>query len=318
MPQERRVPALKGELTMSADRPLDIDEDGANTYFIYHAERNGIELARLIYQTQLTLELQGELYPEQLDHITSIRSILDVACGPGAWAIEAARACPERHVVGFDISLPMIENGRLFADAEGVRNVEFLQMDATGQLAFEDASFDLVNANYLYSFLTPSRWPPFLQECKRVLRPGGIVKLGELEYGITNGPATEELYRVWTRMMKQAGRSFSCDGWHHGTTPMLRPLLRDAGYVQIGHKAYALDCSFGSPWHKPFLEDLITICRHMQPFVCRVGGEEALRHQQELLLRAQEEIRAEDFTGIIYLLSAWGVKPACPSDAGHA
>jgi ubiquinone/menaquinone biosynthesis C-methylase UbiE len=292
-----------------SDRPLDIG-DGKNTYFIYAAESNGVELARLIRQTQLVFELHGELYPEQLDQIASIRRILDIACGPGGWAIEAARAYPDRHVVGFDISLPMIEHARMFADAEGVPNVEFLQMDALGSLDFPDASFDMVNANYLYTFMTPHTWPAFLQECKRVLHPGGVVKLGELEVGITNGPATEELYRVFARMMKQAGRSFSCDGWHHGTTAALRPLLRDAGYTQIGHKAYAFECSHGAPGHQPFLEDLITICRHMQPFVRRVGGEDMVRHQQELLARATAEIRSEDFIGIVYMLTAWGVKPA--------
>ena len=297
-------------------RPLDIGE-GENTYFIYAAERNGIELARLIRQTQLLLELQGELYPQQLDQVANIRRILDIACGPGAWAIEAARAHPDRQIVGIDISLPMIENARMFAEAEGVPNVEFHQMDALGPLALNDGTFDLVNANALYSFLTPSIWLSFLQECKRVLRPGGLMKMGELEYGITNGEATEALLRVWTQTMKRAGRSFSCDGWHHGTTAMLRPLLRNAGYVQIGHKAYALDCSYGEPWHQAYLEDLQVICRHMQPFIRRVSGEQALREQQELLTRAIAEIKRPDFIGIVYLLTAWGVNPVTCSEGRH-
>lgn len=291
------------------DRPLDIEPDEANTYFIYAAERNGIELARLIRQSQLLLELQGELYPQQLDQVTTIRSMLDIACGPGAWAIEAARAHPDRQVVGIDISLPMIEHARMFAEAEEVPNVEFLQMDALRPLAFNGGSFDLVNANAVYTFLTPGLWQSFLRECQRVLRPGGLMTIGELEYGITNGEATEALYRIWTQTMKRAGRSFSCDGWHHGTTAMLRPLLRTAGYTQIGHKAYALDCSYGEPWHQAFLEDLHVICRHMQPFIRRVSGEQAVREQQELLARAVAEIKRPDFIGIIYFLTAWGVNP---------
>jgi len=308
VPEDRCVPALKGELIMP-DKPLDIDPDEVNTYFIYAAERNGIELARLIRQTQLLLDLQGELYPQELDQVTTIRSILDIACGPGAWAIEAARAHPDRQVIGIDISLPMIEHAQMFAEAEGVSNVKFLQMDALSSLAFNEGSFDLINADALYTFLTPGLWLSFLRECKRVLRPGGLMKIGELEYGITNGEATEALYRVWTQTMKRAGRSFSCDGWHHGTTAMLRPLLRAAGYVQIGHKAYALDCSYGEPWHQAFWEDLLVMCRHMQPFIRRVCGEQAVREQQELLTRASAEIKRPDFVGIIYRLSAWGVNP---------
>lgn len=292
------------------DRPLDIVEGQENTYFIYAAERNSVELARLIRQTQLVLELQGELYPEQLDGLTSIRRILDVACGPGPWAIEAARACPDRRVVGFDISRPMIEHAQMFAEAEGVPNVEFCQMDALKTLGFADESFDLVNANYLNSIMTPRTWPPFLLECQRILRTGGVVKLGELECGITSSPAVDESYRIWAMTMKQAGRSFSCDGWHLGITAMLRPLLREAGYVQIGHRAYAYECSYGSPYHQSFLEDLVTLHRHMNPFVRRVRGEDALRAQQETLARAIADIQRSDFVGIVYLLTAWGVKAA--------
>lgn len=290
------------------DRPLDMSDESKNTYFIYSAEHNRVEHARLIRQTQLVLELQGELLPDQLP-ITNPARILDIACGPGGWAIEAARAYPDSQVVGFDISRAMIEQARLFAEAEEIPNVDFLEMDALGPLNFPAGDFDLVNVNYIYSFMTPRTWPPFLQECKRVLRPGGVVKVGELEYGITNGEATEELYRVWAQTMKKARRSFSCDGWHHGTTAMLRPLLRAAGYAGIGHKAYALDCSHGEPWHQAFLEDLITICRHMQPFIRRVSGEQALREQQELLARAIAEVKSPDFVGIVYMLSAWGIRP---------
>jgi ubiquinone/menaquinone biosynthesis C-methylase UbiE len=297
------------ESSTMQDRPLDIGE-GENPYFIYAAENNGVELARLIRQAQLILELQGELYPEQLDRLTSIRRILDVACGPGSWAIEAARACPDRKVVGFDISLPTIEHAQMFAEAEGVTNVEFCQMDALKTLGFADETFDLVNADSLNSFMTPRTWPPFLLECKRILRPGGVVKLNELECGITSSPAVDEGYRIWAMTMKQAGRSFSCDGWHLGITAMLRPLLREAGFVQIGHTAYAWECSYGSPWHQAFLEDLVTLNRHMQPFVRRVRGEAALRAQQETLAQAIADIKREDFFGIVYLLTAWGVKAA--------
>jgi ubiquinone/menaquinone biosynthesis C-methylase UbiE len=311
-----RLPFLKGKSAMG-QRPSDIGGDQANTYFIYAAERNAVEIARLIRQTQLSLELQGELFPDQIERITDLRRILDVACGPGAWAIEVAKAYPDSHVVGFDIGLPMIEHAQMFAEAEGVTNVEFLQMDATRPLEFPDGAFDLVNASYLYSFMTPSAWPVFLQEGRRILRPGGIVKISELEVGITSRTAGEELYRIWAGTMKLAGRSFSCDGQHHGTTAMLRPLLRDAGYDSIGHKAYALDSSYGSPYHQAFLEDLITLNRHMQPFVRRVAGEDAFLRQQVLLREAADDIRAAGFTGIVYTLTAWGVNPGPVADGSQ-
>lgn len=298
-------------------KPLDIsDAEGSNTYFIYVDD--SLEAARLIRQAQLGIELQGELYPAVFDHITSIRRVLDVACGPGGWAIEMARAKSDRSIVGFDISTTMLDYARMFAEAEGVANVEFVQMDALGRLDFSDGEFDLVNANYLYSVLTPGAWPDFLLECKRVLRPGGLMKITELEGGVTSSPAAEELYRIWAKTMKLAGRSFSCDGMHHGTTPMLKPLLHNAGYVSIDHKPYALDCSEGTVYNQAFFEDVVTISRHMGPFVRRVAGEEDVHRQRELIPRAQDEIRAPGFAGMVYLLTAWGVKPDLESGEGNS
>lgn len=299
------------------DRPSDTGE-GKKSSSIFATENNGVELARQIHQTQLVIELQEEIFPDQLARITPLGRILDVACGPGGWAIEAARTYPDSHVVGFDIFPNMIEYAQMFAEALGLTNVEFRVRDARKPLDFPAASFDLVNCNYLYTFMEPRAWPAFLQECKRVLRPGGVVKITELEYGITSSPPVEELYRTWARTMKLAGRSFSCDGEHHGTTAMLRPLLRDAGYDPIGHKAYALDCSSGSRFHQAFLEEAITISKHMQPFVRRVAGEQALHRQQELIEESKAAMHAPDFCGIVYLLTAWGGKPAPLADRGDA
>jgi ubiquinone/menaquinone biosynthesis C-methylase UbiE len=198
-----------------------------NPYFIA-TEENAAEVARLVYQKQLTIQAQGELLPDRIDP-RGIHDVLDLACGPGTWALEMATAYPHLHLVGVDLSPTMLRCATLYAQVDALTNVRFVQMDIVCGLAFPDASFDLINADYLQSFLRPTDWLPLLAECRRVLRPGGVLKLGELEGGISTGRATDALYTIWARAMKAAGRTFSCDGQHLGITAMLRPLLLDAG-----------------------------------------------------------------------------------------
>jgi len=89
--------------------------------------------------------------------------LLDVACGPGAAAGEAAAA--GAHAVGVDFSHAMIGEARRCHPA-----VEFQTADAEA-LSFPDASFDAVMANFgIHHVERPER---AIAEARRVLEPGG-------------------------------------------------------------------------------------------------------------------------------------------------
>jgi len=281
-----------------------------NTYFIA-TEENAPEVARLVYQKQLIIQAQGELLPDGID-LRGVRTVLDLACGPGTWALEMATAYPHMQMVGVDLSQTMLAYAALYAQADAIPTVRFEQMDMLHAWPLPAASFDLVNADYLQSFLQPHDWPRLLAECRRVLRPGGILKLGELEFGISTGAATEALYAIWARTMKETGRTFSSDGRHLGITAMLRPLLLDAGYQRIQHKAYAVDYSSrsGAEVHRGFLEDVIMLSRHLGPFVARTLGQAVYEQTQQLIEQAQAEMEQPDFCCIVYYLAAWGSTPA--------
>src|SRR6266550_5114635 len=150
------------------------------------------ELARLLHQDRHVTKSMGGLLAEQSD-ISNIHDVIDVACGPGGWALEVADRYPDIKVVGIDISKSMIEYARALAKAQKLKNVEFLVMDALKPLDFPNASFDLVNARFIQGFMPPHAWPALLQECLRVCRPGGIIRLTEIEAAITNTPASEKL-----------------------------------------------------------------------------------------------------------------------------
>src|SRR5512147_200099 len=57
-----------------------------------------------------------------------IKRVLDVATGTGNLALEIARSFPGMQVTGIDFSPGMLAQARAKAEAEGIRNAEFLEM----------------------------------------------------------------------------------------------------------------------------------------------------------------------------------------------
>jgi SAM-dependent methyltransferase len=66
--------------------------------------------------------------------------VLDIGCGTGHVTLLAAQRASRGHVVGVDLSAPMLDRAR--ADAQGVTNVRFEQGDAQVH-PFPDAGFDV-------------------------------------------------------------------------------------------------------------------------------------------------------------------------------
>jgi len=97
--------------------------------------------------------------------------VLDVACGTGLVAFDAARAVGhDGRVLGIDLSGQMVEAARQRARERKVSNLSFARMDAE-MLDVPDASFDVaLCALGLMYMPDPGR---ALREMRRVLRPGG-------------------------------------------------------------------------------------------------------------------------------------------------
>ena len=70
--------------------------------------------------------------------------VLDIACGPGNFSREFARAVgPEGLVAGIDASRTMLERGARESAEAGIENLVLIRGDATA-LPFRDGSFDAV------------------------------------------------------------------------------------------------------------------------------------------------------------------------------
>lgn len=98
-------------------------------------------------------------------------TVLDVACGTGHVAIEAARAFCD--VTGIDYVADLVATARDRAAAEGL-TIDFQEADAE-QLPFEDGSFDYVVSAIGVMFTADH--DRAAAELVRVCRPGGTIGL---------------------------------------------------------------------------------------------------------------------------------------------
>jgi demethylmenaquinone methyltransferase/2-methoxy-6-polyprenyl-1,4-benzoquinol methylase len=136
-------------------------------------------------------------------------TVLDVACGTGAVALELVRqkGCA---VVGVDQSPEMLEVARrriaLAAETKRVRVVEA----TAAALPFEDGAFDGLTAAYLLRYLDDL--PAGLAELARVLRPGATAAL--LDFGVPPAPLPRAAWNLWVDTgLPLVGRAIS-PGWH--------------------------------------------------------------------------------------------------------
>ena len=170
-------------------------------------------------------------------------TVLDVACGTGAVALELAqqKGCS---VVGVDQSPEMLDEARrrLVLAAETSR-VRLLEASAQ-ELPFENASFDGLTAAYLLRYLDDL--PAGLRELARVLRSGATAAL--LDFGVPPSPFSRVAWDVWVDFgLPLAGRAIS-PGWHEvgrflggsirdfderWPVPRLLTALRDAGFADV-------------------------------------------------------------------------------------
>jgi len=117
--------------------------------------------------------------------------VLDVACGPGNFTRDFARAAGESLVVGVDASPTML--GVAVRETEGA-NVAYVRGDAC-DLPFRDSSFDAVCCfAALYLIEEPIR---ALEEIVRVLAPGGrVALLTSCGRGPLSAPAANSIVRT--------------------------------------------------------------------------------------------------------------------------
>ena len=140
--------------------------------------------------------------------------ILDVGVGTGLSLSDYSRNIK---LCGVDISEPMLRKAQQRVRAQGLANVETLAVMDAKNLAFRDASFDAVVAQYVITTVPDPE--ATLDDFVRVLKPGGELILVN-HVGVESGPrrildlAVAPLARrlgwrtefPWERLVKWAAR----------------------------------------------------------------------------------------------------------------
>lgn len=275
------------------------------TYFVQD-QQNEEELQRIASQDHLVTASMGGVLAEQ--HTPErLRRVLDVACGVGGWAREAARTYPTMTVVGIDLNPWMVAYAREQAVAQGLeKQVTFQVMDALRALDFPDTSFDLINLRFAVSFVRTWEWPRLLGELWRILRPGGVMRLTDEEIiHQSSSPAAMQFCTMLLCALYQSGHLF--DQESAGLTSHLASLLTQQGYRQVDTRSYALHYQAGTPEGEAYARDGVQVVRTLRPFLEKWGC--ISTDYESLHLRVSTEVAHPGFSATWNLLTAWASKP---------
>lgn len=115
--------------------------------------------------------------------------VLDLGCGIGNILIALAeRIAFQQPAVGVDVSRRLIDIGRREVAKAGLADKIDLRVAPATQLAFDDASFDVVLTSHLIKHLDDDALAQSFAEIGRILRPGGRFLLWEFEKSPLSAP----------------------------------------------------------------------------------------------------------------------------------
>ncbi len=101
------------------------------------------------------------------------KRILDIGCGMGHNVLPIAMAYPEAEIIAIDTGAPMLRYGHARAMDLGIKNVTFMQVEAS-QTPFEDESFDWIQTTMFLHETGGKSIYKIMEEIYRMLKPGGI------------------------------------------------------------------------------------------------------------------------------------------------
>lgn len=259
------------------------------------------------------LELQHQVFNKVFDNrlifppIPRPRKVLDCGYGTASWAIEAAERHPECEVIGLDI-FP-------YMNPDEIPENLWLQVDDLNRpFTFLPNHFDLIHSRLLATGINRDRWPSYIRDIKRVLKPGGWVQLVEIYFNVQsdNGSITEQhALRRWSTQLM--GSLEGVKDLRVGTR--LRNLLTAAGLTEVDARMIPLPLSAWST--DPRMRDIGAMnSENVKKLLPALGLYPFTQHlrmppQQfaELIAQAQEEADTPSLKAYFPLYVCIGRKP---------
>jgi ubiquinone/menaquinone biosynthesis C-methylase UbiE len=189
------------------------------------------------YDSDMTLKFHTSRTAEThafwfLPYLKPGMTLLDCGCGSGSITVGLAKVVEPAQVAGIDISEAEIERARKRAAEANISNIRFETGDLY-QLTFADDSFDaLFSHNVLEHIPEPSK---ALQEMHRVLKPGGIIGVRDIDYGgFLTAPDDDGIFEHHFKV----GRAYwEKTGGHPQIGRILGRLFCEAGFVDVNMSA---------------------------------------------------------------------------------
>jgi ubiquinone/menaquinone biosynthesis C-methylase UbiE len=164
--------------------------------------------------------------------------VVDVGCGTGVLALQAARAVsPGGTVVGIDLNPGMLEVAR-----HKSRRIDWRQAPAEA-LPFEDGRFDAVVSQFALMFFADQR--AALGQMWRVLRPGGRIAIAVWD-SIDNAPGYQAVVSLLGRLFDDEVADLLKAPYSLGDEEALRSLLSGAGIADPEIQRVAGEARFAS------------------------------------------------------------------------
>jgi SAM-dependent methyltransferase len=166
--------------------------------------------------------------------------VVDVGCGGGLAAIEAARAVtPSGMATGFDISAPLVKMAEQRAAEAGVENVRFVAGDAQTD-GIPGGPFDVAMSQFGVMFFADP--VEAFRNIRRHLRPGGRIGFACWQSLAKNGWFPGPMLATHqTPPAAAAGAGPPPGPFAFADADRVRGILRDAGFAEISHQERTFD-----------------------------------------------------------------------------
>jgi len=178
---------------------VSMDELEQPVYALQYASNTSEETNRLDeMHNGIKAFLGGALSFAMLDD-PAPKTILELGCGSGAWAIQAAKTFPDAQVLAVDLSpMPL---------RDLPPNLTFEILDLTKPFPFERDSFDVVHERFVYIH-TPN-FEDVLKRSVDLVRPGGWLLMDDIENTIYDhkslGPGQKTFWEAFHKYMNSKG-----------------------------------------------------------------------------------------------------------------
>jgi len=158
-----------------------------------------------------------------LPRLEPFHRVLDLGCGPGTISADLAALVPDGFVIGVDRAPEIIET------TTPSTNLSF-EVGDVYDLAFDDASFDVVHAHQVLQHLPDPA--AALSELRRVLVPGGILAVRDSDYSAFVWTPEEPMLEQWRETYLAVCRA---NGAEPNAGRHLGRWVRDAGFTDVEH-----------------------------------------------------------------------------------